>query len=172
MGTDWMTERQRNGGIDRVPLPADVPGELQLCGKHVIGAGRFTETGSAPGSWSTIVCLCQRYELEHRYPEYVAWLDGAGDHQVWWPIADLHAPDVAAMVGFVDSLVERLRAGERLLVHCAAGLGRAGTTAVCILIRLGVELDEAVRAVAAARPMAGPETGAQNEVVLAMASAT
>jgi protein-tyrosine phosphatase len=168
-----LSERQRDGGIDRIPLPSGVAGELRLCGKRAIGVGRF-EAPDMP--WTTVVCLCQRHELDTRYPAYVNWLDTDTDtdpeRSIWWPIHDLGAEPVEAMLPFVDDLVERLRAGERLLVHCAAGLGRAGTTAVCILVRLGVPIDEATRTVADARPMAGPEAGSQRALVLAVARAT
>ena len=169
MGTGWMSERQRDGGIDRIPLPPDVPGELRLCGKRAIGGGRF-EAPDMP--WTTVVCLCQRHELDTRYPAYVSWLDANPERSIWWPIHDLGAEPVEAMLPFIDDLVDRLRDGERLLVHCAAGLGRAGTTAVCLLVRLGVPLDEATRAVADARPMAGPEAGSQRALVHAVVRAT
>lgn len=170
MTTDWLTDRQRDGGIDRVPLPADVAGELRLCGKHAIGAGGF-DRSDAP--WDTVVCLCQRHEISTRYPTYANWLDESSDAEaVWWPIHDLGVQPLDRTLPFVDDLVARLRASNRLLVHCAAGIGRAGTTAVCILIRLGVPIDEALRTVAAARAMAGPEAGAQLALVRAVAAAS
>lgn len=170
---EWLSERQRDGGIDEVPLPAGVPGSLRLCGKRAIAAGRFADPDMP---WRTVVCLCRRHELEGRYPEYVAWMDGAGDsgepdRSIWWPIHDLGAEPVERTLPFVDDLVARLRAGDDLLVHCAAGLGRAGTTAVCILVRLGVPADDAMRAVREARPSAGPEVGSQLELVRAVARA-
>jgi protein-tyrosine phosphatase len=150
-------------------LPPDVAGELRLCGKRAIGGGRF-EAPDMP--WTTVVCLCQRHELDTRYPAYVNWLDANPERSIWWPIHDLGAEPVEAMLPFIDDLVGRLRNGERLLVHCAAGLGRAGTTAVCLLVRLGVPLDEATRTVADARPMAGPEAGSQRVLVHAVVRAT
>lgn len=164
-----MSERQRSGGIDTVPLPSGVPGTLRLCGKRAIADGRFADRDTP---WTTIVCLCQRHELETRYPAYVEWLDGPGDHAVWWPVHDLGAQPLDVTLPFVDGLAARLRSGEHLLVHCAAGIGRAGTTAVCLLIRLGVPLDEAMSTVREARAMAGPEVGAQLALVRAVASAT
>ena len=163
-----MSERQRDGGIDVIPLPEDVPGELRLCGKRAIGGGRFAHP-SMP--WTTVVCLCQRHELANRYPAYVDWLDDPGSNSIWWPIHDLGAAPVDATLPFVDGLAKRLRAGERLLVHCAAGIGRAGTTAVCILVRLGVPVDDALRTVRESRTMAGPEAGAQLALVEAIAAA-
>lgn len=167
MNSEGSGDRQRDGGIDLVPLPPDVAGELRLCGKRAIAAGRF----AAPAMpWTTVVCLCQRHELDGRYPAYVTWLDTNPERSIWWPIHDLGAEPVEAMLPFIDNLVARLRDGERLLVHCAAGIGRAGTAAVCVLVRLGVPLDEAIRTVADARPMAGPEAGAQRALVQAIAA--
>ncbi|HEY5664040.1 MAG TPA: hypothetical protein VIS05_08395 [Ilumatobacter sp.] len=166
-GLGWLSPRQRDGGIDRVPLPAATPGELWLCGKHAIAP--LAATPDAIG-WTTVVCLVERHELTPRYPHYVAWLDAGGDRVLWWPIPDLHAPALPAMAAFVEDLVGRLRAGASLLVHCGAGIGRAGTTAVCVLVRLGLGLADAEHTVGAARPMAGPEVGAQRELCRAFAS--
>jgi len=165
----WLSERQLDGGIDLVPLPDGVPGELRLCGKRAIADGRFAHP-SMP--WSMVVCLCQRHELANRYPAYVDWLDDPTSSSVWWPIHDLGAAPVDATVPFVDELAVRLRFGERLLVHCAAGIGRAGTTAVCVLIRLGMPMTDALATVRASRPMAGPEAGPQLDLVRAVAAAS
>jgi protein-tyrosine phosphatase len=54
-------------------------------------------------------------------------------------------------------------------VHCAAGIGRAGTTAVALLMLLGVEIDDALATVRANRPMAGPEVGAQLDLITELA---
>ncbi|MFW2332522.1 protein-tyrosine phosphatase family protein [Ilumatobacter sp.] len=165
----WLSERQRDGGIDAVPLPPDVPGELLLCGKRAIADGRFAHP-SMP--WTTVVCLCQRHELAGRYPGYVDWLDDPESNSIWWPVHDLGAASVGATLPFIDGLAARLRAGETLLVHCAAGIGRAGTTAVCILVRLGVPIDDALATVRDSRAMAGPEAGAQLMLVREIAAAT
>lgn len=47
-----------------------------------------------------------------------------------------------------------LRAGERVLIHCRAGLGRAGTVAARLLIEIGVPVDEAIERIRAKRPKA------------------
>jgi protein-tyrosine phosphatase len=120
------------------------------------------------GGAATVVCLVERHELEPRYPEYVAWIDGVGTGVIWWPIPDLHAPRADRALPLVDELVARLQRGEALIVHCGGGMGRAGTLAACVLIRLGVGPAVAVDLVAAARPGAGPEVGAQRELVEAI----
>jgi protein-tyrosine phosphatase len=43
-------------------------------------------------------------------------------------------------------------ADGRVVVHCAAGLGRSGTFAACLLLGFGQEPDAAIAAVRAARP--------------------
>lgn len=166
----WLTRRQRDGGIDRIPLPADVPGRLWLCGKHAIGPDHEAAVAEVGGR-ATVVCLTEPHELVERYPRYVEWLRSAhGTAAVWWPVPDLHAPSPEAMRPFVADLVARLQRAEVLLVHCAAGMGRSGTTAAGILVGLGVPLDEALSTVAAARPGAGPEVGAQSALLAALAS--
>ena len=167
--TLFRSRRSVDGGIDEIPLPA-VPGRLWLCGKHAI-APDPDEAMSTAGAAATVVCLTEAHELDDRYPEYVAWLRSeAGGRAIWFPIHDLHAPPPTAALELVDDLAERLRAGESVLVHCGAGIGRAGTLAVCVLMRLGLGRDEALETVAAHRPMAGPEAGAQRDLVDALAA--
>lgn len=169
-GVAWLSRRQQDGGIDRVPLPDEVPGALWLCGKHAIGPDHERAIAET-GAHATVVSLVEEYELIDRYPAYVAWLrEHRGRRAVWWPVPDLHAPTLDATVELVDDLVARLRAGESLLMHCAAGIGRTGTMAVCVLVAFGTTLDGALRTVGEARPMAGPEVGAQRELVEAFAA--
>ena len=167
MTIDWQRERSRNGGADRIPLPGDAGG-LWLCGKHFIGPdpeAALRKTGA-----TSAVCLSQERELADRYPDYVAWLAAnAGGRAVWFPVPDLHAPEAELAAELVDGLRRRIEAGDVLLVHCGAGIGRAGTIAAALLMSMGVDLDEAVAIVAANRPMAGPEAGAQRDMLEALA---
>lgn len=71
---------------------------------------------------------------------------------------------------FIAELVRRLDDGEHLLMHCAAGIGRTGTMAVCLLMELGMAQPTAQALVATHRPMAGPEVGAQIDLVTAWAA--
>ena len=162
-GLGWLGTRGRDGGIDTIPLPIPTGG-LSLCGKHAIGPNplRAMERCGA----TTVVCLVEDHELAARYPDYVRWLrENEGSTALWFPIHDLHAPPLDRAEEILSLLMQRLRAEEHLLVHCGAGIGRAGTIAACLLIGLGMPAKEALENVAAHRPMAGPEVGAQRELV-------
>jgi protein-tyrosine phosphatase len=49
-------------------------------------------------------------------------------------------------------LCQLLRDGERIVIHCREGIGRAGLIATRLLIELGIDPDKAIRTVQAARP--------------------
>ncbi len=165
----WPPERQRDGGIDEVPLPAG-PGRLSLCGKHVVGPD--PEAALQRAGASVIVCLNEADELIDRYPLYLRWLAAHEPRRALWrPIPDLCAPRRDEAVELVGELGERLAAGEHLLVHCGAGFGRSGTLAVAVLMAQGLALGSALEQVARARPLAGPEAGAQRDLLHALAGA-
>lgn len=140
-----------------------------MCGKHVVGPD--PERALARAGADTIVCLTERHELADRYPAYVEWLGAhRGRRALWFPVPDLHALSLDDTRALVRALRARIDAGEHLLVHCAAGIGRAGTIATCLLIDFGLDRDRALAVVAANRPMAGPEVGAQRDLVDAVAA--
>jgi protein-tyrosine phosphatase len=164
----WPSHRSRDGGIDAIPLP-QLEGSLWLCGKHVTGPD--AEAALARVGATTIVCLNERHELEDRYPDYVAWLAAHRDERaVWFPIPDLHAPAVEQVLPLLDELRRRLERGEGVLMHCGAGIGRAGTVAACLLMTMGTDAGEALDVVSRHRPMAGPEAGAQSDLIAALSA--
>lgn len=153
-----------------MPVPGRAgDGRLWLCGKHAIAPdadGLLARLGAAH-----VVCLTERHELADRYPAYVDWLD-RDERARWRPVHDLGVPTFAGFVAVVDLVRGWLRAGSSVVVHCGAGIGRAGTLAVGVLLAEGMALDDALGHVAAHRPMAGPEVGAQRDLVAAFAAHT
>jgi ADP-ribosyl-[dinitrogen reductase] hydrolase len=87
------------------------------------------------------------------------------------PIPDGGVPDAAWETRWAEAgpaLHRHLDAGERVVVHCRGGLGRAGLVAARLLVERGLPPDEAVRVVRAVRPGA-IETAAQERYVAALA---
>jgi protein-tyrosine phosphatase len=164
---DWLGARGRDGGIDTVPLPLPTGG-LSLCGKHAIAPD--VDAAMARCGATTVVCLVDERELSGHWPHYVDWLHEHRDTTaVWFPIHDLNAPTVERTLPLLADLRARLDLGEHLLMHCAAGIGRTGTLATCLLVQMGMEVDDALDLVRNSRPMAGPEVGPQLDLVRAIA---
>lgn len=161
----WRSERSRNGGVDRVPVEG-LPGQLWLCGKHFIGPD--PDHAVARVTADVVVCLNEAHELDDRYPAYVEWLR-ADPRARWIPVPDLGAPPADVAAELAHGVVDDLAHGRTVLAHCGAGIGRAGTLAAAVLIARGASVAEAVDLVAAHRPMAGPEAGAQRELLHALA---
>jgi ADP-ribosylglycohydrolase/protein-tyrosine phosphatase len=83
------------------------------------------------------------------------------------PIRDVDVPDRRFESRWVYAgtrLRERLRSGERVLVHCRGGLGRAGLVAAGLLVESGVPAGQAIAAVRAVRSGA-VETPSQEQWV-------
>lgn len=164
MPDPWPRGRSLHGGVDEIPLPPPAAGRLWLAGKRYVGPDPAEAMASVGAS--VVVCLCEAFEIEDRYPGYVEWLETSG--AMWWPIPDFDAPPLDSALSLVAEVAARLSAGTGVMVHCGAGMGRSGTVAAALLIHLGVPLDEALATVAESRPGAGPEVGAQKDLLARM----
>lgn len=86
------------------------------------------------------------------------------------PIPDMGVPDAAFEARWASAgaaLHARLGAGEHVVLHCFAGLGRTGTVAARLLVERGHAPEQAIAAVRAARP-GTIQTPAQEAYVLAL----
>jgi len=83
-------------------------------------------------------------------------------------IEDMNVPREAEAEKYeelIRDIVERMRDGKNVIVHCRGGLGRTGTVAACVLVVLGNHsADEAIGAVRAARK-GTVQTGEQEDFV-------
>jgi protein-tyrosine phosphatase len=152
-----------DGGIHEIPLGGTV-GKLWLCGKHYIGPD--VESVRADFNIHTVVCLVEKHELHLRYDNYVLWHEQNADNgALWYPMPDLTYPELHECIDFVEAVTSIVRDKGNVLVHCAAGIGRAGTTATAICMMLGFEMNDALKHVRMHRPMAGPEAGSQVQFI-------
>lgn len=88
-----------------------------------------------------------------------------------FPIPDTQVPhDNASFRSFIAGLATRLRAGERIGVHCRGSIGRSTVIAACTLIQLGWPPKAALEAIAAARGLAVPDTQEQANWILRYAA--
>jgi protein-tyrosine phosphatase len=88
-----------------------------------------------------------------------------------FPIHDVSAPPARAMTRFIrmiEAIVDDVRAGRTVVIHCRGGLGRTGLVAASCLVALGHEPGEAIRRVRLARPGA-VEAMEQEDWVFALA---
>ncbi len=83
------------------------------------------------------------------------------------PIPDGNLPqNPAAFRAFVADIANRVRAGERMGIHCRGSIGRSTITAACTLIHLGFPPVNALAAVEAARGCPVPDTFEQQRWIL------
>lgn len=113
-----------------------------------------------------VVCLTPLHEVAQLSPAYHAAIqEGA------LPCGWIHLPmrnfglalQAESFHAGLERLAGHLRSGETLLLHCAAGIGRTGTAAACLLKSLGMPTDDALAAVRAAG--SSPESALQSGLI-------
>jgi hypothetical protein len=148
-------------------LPDGVPGQLWLSSMP----GRFE-------SWATfkaeanergvqgLVCLNPLHEVAAGSPDYHGAIT-SGTLPWRWRHVPMRDFGVAAgeeqFRTQVLEVADELERGDVLLLHCAAGIGRTGTVAACLLKHLGASRDAALAAVRATG--SNPESAAQSGLI-------
>ena len=157
-----------------VDLPGGVRGRLRL--HSMPGRNEPLET-----IWASIraedvrviLCLTDREEIRAKSPAYDAALatNTVPCAVECFPIPDYGVPEEReAFWALASEIAQRLTRGQRILVHCGAGIGRTGTFATCVLLALGQPRARAEHAVR--RAALYPETLAQAELVAWCAART
>jgi protein-tyrosine phosphatase len=92
----------------------------------------------------------------------------AGMQFLSFPIPDRHTPpEMQAFRAFATELARRLRAGERIGVHCRGSIGRSTVAAASALMHLGWKAKDALAAIESARCCPVPDTPEQRTWILA-----
>ncbi len=117
---------------------------------------------------STLITFLDQQELERlgasALPEMVQ------KYSFRWiqlPITDFGVPatdTVFQWCELLESLLDQLRQNKRILLHCAAGMGRSGMMAATLLKATGQDADDAIRLICKTRP-GTVETLAQEQFV-------
>lgn len=84
-----------------------------------------------------------------------------------FPIPDLAVPaSVTATSEVLNRLLNALRDGKRIAIHCRQGIGRSGLIATSLLVMEAIDPFIAFRRVSAARGLEVPETTEQRDWVM------
>jgi protein-tyrosine phosphatase len=89
-----------------------------------------------------------------------------------FPIPDRGLPESRREASQIaHSLAAGLRDGRSVAIHCRAGIGRSSVIAACALICSGIEAEEALAQIGAARGLIVPDTEEQRDWVVAFGNA-
>lgn len=113
-----------------------------------------------------VLCLNPIFEIERLSPAYAQAIAGRNLPFAWThlPMQDFGlAEQLGDYRAAVDLLADRVRGGGVVLLHCAAGIGRTGTTAACLLKRLGATTPVALMRVREAG--SNPESALQQGLI-------
>ena len=149
---------------DRYEIPTDSAGRLAILPRP--RGGDWLETDISTWSQSgidTLVSLLTADEIaEFGLANERLHCDDAGMTFRAFPIPDRGLPGT----GFgqlVQAIVDDLRLGRMVGIHCRQGIGRSGLVALAVLNELGRPIGEAIRIVSEARGVHVPETPEQRD---------
>ncbi len=153
--------------LDFSPLLPDVPGRIWLGAMpgRIEPWPEFLADAGERGI-TRVVCLTPRHEVASLAPAYHAAI-AQGTLPFTWqslPMRDLGLADQAQLFrDGIGQIAAALRAGDSVLLHCAAGIGRTGTAAACLLKHLGLPSGLALQRVREAG--SSPESALQSGLI-------
>jgi hypothetical protein len=178
--THWLTSEKHPLQIDAVAVPGSAGAiGMTLCPGRKDPYARFSAWDrDLPAdlqvirdwSASAIVSLMEEFEFGLLgVPDFGAKVSGRF-RWLWLPIPDGGVPGEEFERHWADAGPElhgRLAAGQRVLIHCRAGLGRTGLVAARLLVEAGMAPAQAIGAVRGAR-RGTVETLMQEQYVLGL----
>lgn len=150
-----------------LPLPQDQTGRIWLSAMP----GRLDPWPQClevlrAASIGLMVCLNPLDEVAEVSPAYYAAIAAQSLPCRWLhvPMRNFGLADQADVFqSGVEQVVRALERDETVLIHCAAGMGRTGSMAACVLKRLGLTRDQALEWVRLAG--SNPESAAQSGLI-------
>ena len=118
-----------------------------------------------------VVSLLERAEIEElEIAEEESLCEANGISFISFPIPDRHVPPTKGeALEFARSLANLLQSGKSVVIHCRQGVGRSGLIAACVMVLMGVTVDEAFEKIERARGCPVPDTPEQRRWVAQLA---
>ena len=151
-------------------LLTHLPGRAHLDGQGKVWSRDLEADLTALRAWGAdaVVCLVETHELAAMgVPGYFDALHRHGLSVLHLPIIDMSTPGPAFQQASAQQrgeLTALLSHPSRVVVHCAAGLGRTGLFCASLLVQQGWPPQKAIAQVRAIRPGA-IETAAQEDYI-------
>lgn len=149
-------------------LPADIvpfPGRIGMTiapGKRLIGMAAVWERDLEQDlqrlrqhyHTDVLVSLVQEIELETlNTPNLLSQIASHHMRSIWFPVPDFGTPaSMSGLMQLVEQILELAQAGQTVVIHCRAGLGRTGLVTSACLVALGFSATHAFMRVREARP--------------------
>lgn len=153
-------------------IPGPWPGKLALVPRP--RGGDWLEDEACAWRRASIdvaVSLLERDEaLDLGLDHEAETLGSSGIEFLSFPIPDRSIPaSTKEAVFFLDKLTACLAEGKNVAVHCRQSVGRSGMIAAGLLVKSGMNVDEAIDLVSVARHQDIPETAPQLEWIQRLA---
>lgn len=119
-------------------------GEL-WCGPmpgYLFGSQKEEINNLKDAGMEAMVCLMTDGEIERKSPALLDNYREAGLEIIKYGIKDFGVPEEEeSLKNLLDEILSRLARGQKIYMHCYAGIGRTATVLACLLKRAGLAAD-------------------------------
>ncbi len=145
-----------------VRLPEEIPGALFLSSLPGRGGALDADLDAIRAlGVDRVINLTEPEECDRESPDYLRTVSRKGLPWRWThlPIPPNSIPaDRSGLLQTVEELADLLWQGRRILIHCSGGVGRSGSVAILVLLKLGLPLmDASIRVADAGSGLESPE---------------